>query len=115
MRTLKKSLILCMLLGAAGTVSAQLNMPDPTVPGSSMNNPVRLMAPSDVMVDRQIARWLRTHYPGWSADPYEIQDMGMERFAVVRISAANQQNRRVYFKLISNQNDPEARDTSFPF
>ena len=114
MKTLKNTLILCMLLGASGAF-AQINMPDPTLPGSSMNNPVRIVATSELMIDRHIRRWLRQHYPGWDAEAFEMQDMGHERFAVVRISATNQQSRRVYFRVIANQNDPEARESTFPF
>ncbi len=114
MRALKNTLILCTLL-AAGVAFAQINMPDPTLPGGSPNTAVRIVATSEMMIDRTIKRWLRTHYPGWEAEPYDIQDMGPERYAVVYISATNQTRRRIYFRLIADQNDPDARDSSSPF
>jgi hypothetical protein len=115
MRMLKKTLILCTLLGAGGLAQAQVNLPDPTLPGASHNSAVRIVATSEIMIDRSIRRWLRAHYPGWQADPYEIQEMGPERYAVVNITAPNNPGRRIYFRLISSQADPEAHDSSFPF
>jgi hypothetical protein len=115
MKTLKNSLILCGLLGLASLASGQISMPDPTIPGGSINSAVRIVATSEIMIDRFIRRWLRTHYPGWDADQYDLQEMGPERYAVVNISAANQPNRKVYFRIIENQNDPEARESGFPF
>ncbi len=116
MRTLKHTLILCTLLGAARLAFAQIDMPDPTLPGGSPNTAVRIVAVSETMIDRHIQRWLRTHYPGWNAEPYDIQEMGPERYAVVHISAENKSSRRIYFRLIANQNDPDARgDSAFPF
>jgi hypothetical protein len=116
MNALKNSLIACGLLGIASLASAQVNLPDPTLPGSSMNNAVRIVATSELMIDRFIKRWLRTHYPGWDADQIDLQDMGDERFAVVNISTANQPSRRVYFRLVQNPQDPDAREGGvFPF
>lgn len=106
------SLIAVTLLGACSTASAQVNMPDPNSPGGSMNTAVRIVAPNDLMIDRFITRWIRTHYPGWDADPYELQELGPERYAVVYIRAANQPGRRLYFRLQKNQNDPN--DSPFP-
>jgi hypothetical protein len=71
---------------------------------------VRLVVTSDLMVDRQISRWLRQHYPGWTADPHEFQEIGTERYAIVFISAPNQMSRRVYFRVMRNQNE----DDNFP-
>jgi hypothetical protein len=116
MKSLRNTLALCGLLGIAGMTIAQVKMPDPTIPGGSPATAVRLVAPSELMIDRQIRRWLRTHYPGWSADHHEIQEMGVERYAVVRITADNQPMRRVYFRLISSPSDPEGREGgSLPF
>jgi len=96
--------------------AAQVNMPPPGLPGSSPDYAVRVVAQNELMVDRFVQRWLRTHYPGWEADQYDLQDMGPERYAVVNISAANHPNRKVYFRIIENQNDPEAREGgAFPF
>ena len=44
---------------------------------------VRLVATSEIMIERSIKRWLRSHYPGWDADPYEIQDMAGERLVCI--------------------------------
>ena len=100
------------LLGAASVAGAQVNLPDPSLPGSSMNNAVRLVVANDLMVDRYITRWLRTHYPGWQADPYEIQEMGEDRFAVVYITSTGNPGRRVYFKLTKNLHDDD--NSGFP-
>jgi hypothetical protein len=114
MQVLKKTLILCALLGAAGSAFAQVKLPDPSLPGGSMVTAVRLVATSELMIERSIKRWLRTHYPGWDSDPYEIQDMAGERYAVVWITAPNNPGRRVYFRVVTNQNDPDAGG-AFPF
>jgi hypothetical protein len=68
-----------------------------------MMNAVRLVATNDLMVDRFIKRWLRTHYPGWDAEPHEFQEMGPERYAVVYITSPNNPGRRVYFRVQKNQ------------
>jgi len=102
-----RSLLVVTLLGAASVAGAQVNLPDPTLPGGSMDSAVRIVAPNELMIDRFIKRWLRTHYPGWDADPYEIKEFGEERYAVVYITSSNNSGRRVYFKLNKTQNDDD--------
>ena len=108
-----KSLIFITLLGAASAASAQVNIPDPSLPGGSMNTAVRIVATNELMIDRYIKRWLRTHYPGWDAEPYDIQDLGMDRYAIVYITSSNNPGRRVYFKLNKTVNDDDD-DNGFP-
>ena len=72
-------LLTVTLLGAASFTLAQVNLPNPQAPGMSMESAVRIVATSDLMVDLSIKRWLRQHYPGWDAEPHEIQEIGMER------------------------------------
>ena len=103
-----------LLLGAAGTAGAQVNIPNPATPGGSFQTAVRMVATSEVMVDRFIQRWLRSHYPGWDADPHEFQDLGNERYAVVYIKHSEHPGRRVYFRVMQSFADPDAGDTS-PF
>jgi hypothetical protein len=98
------------LLGLSTLAIGQINMPTPGAPGSSPDTAVRLVVTNDLMVDRQISRWLRQHYPGWTADPHEFTEIGTERYAVVYISAPNQGGRRVYFRVMRNQNE----DDNFP-
>jgi len=107
-----KSLLIVTLLGAASVAGAQVNIPDPNLPGGSMNTAVRIVATNELMVDRYIKRWLRTHYPGWDAEPYDIQELGMERYAIVYITSSNNPGRRVYFKLNKTVNDDD--DSGFP-
>jgi hypothetical protein len=107
-----KSLLIVTLLGAAPLAGAQVNIPDPNLPGGSMNTAVRVVVTSDIMVDRYIKRWIRTHYPGWDADPYQIQELGMERYAIVYITSTEHPARRVYFKLNKTVNDDD--DSGFP-
>ena len=102
------------LLGAAGVASAQVNLPAPDLPGSSPGNAVRILATNDLMVDRYIQRWIRTHYPGWDSDPVEYQELGPERYAVVYITSANNPGRRVYFRIQSRMNDPDDDGPRFP-
>ena len=104
MKTLK-SLIAATLLGIASVAGAQINMPNPQIPGGSYDTAVRLVVTSDMMLDRQIQRWIRTHYPGWDADPHEFQDLGNERYAVVYITSANNPGRRVYFRVQKHMNE----------
>jgi len=66
------------------------------------------------MVDRFVQRWIRTHYPGWDADPIEYQDIGTERYAVVYITSSNNPGRRVYFRVQSRLNDPTDDGAPFP-
>ncbi len=115
MKTIRSTFILVMLLGAAGLASAQVNMPNPQLPGGSMETAVRLIASNDLMVDRQIKRWLRTHYPDWDADPHEYMQFGDERYAVVYIRSSNSPGRRVYFRVKSSmaENDDD-RGIGFP-
>lgn len=103
-------LVTAILLGLGSLATGQINMPNPGAPGSSPDTAVRLVSTSDLMVDRQISRWLRQHYPGWSADPHEFMSIGTERYAVVYITAPNQGGRRVYFRVMKNQNE----DDTFP-
>lgn len=102
------------LLGI-GIAQAQLNIPNPTVPGGSMDTAVRLVVTSDLMVDRQIKRWLRTHYKEWDADPHEFTNFGDERYAVVYISHKDHPGRRVYFRLLQSHADPDNDSSTFPF
>ena len=95
------------LLGFASIAGAQVNIPNPSAPGNSPDSAVRLVATSDLMVDRFIARWLRTHYPGWSADPHEFMEIGFERYAVVYISSPDNPGRRIYFRVMKNQNEDD--------
>jgi hypothetical protein len=101
-----------ILLGAASFALAQVNLPNPQTPGMSPETAVRLMVTSDLMLDRSINRWLRQHYPGWNADPHEIMEIGMERYAVVFISTSNQPSRRVYFRIASSPG--EDSEAGFP-
>jgi hypothetical protein len=109
-----RRLVAITLLGVAGMAGAQVNMPNPAAPGGSFQSAVRLVATSELMVDRFITRWLRTHYPGWNADPHEFQDLGSDRYAVVYITHAEHPGRRVYFRVLQSQADPDAGG-SFPF
>jgi hypothetical protein len=106
------SLLAASLL-VAPAAFAQISLPNPQVPGSSPNNPIRLVSTSDLMLDRAVRRWLNQHYPGWTADALEIREIGFERFAVVNISAPNQEDRRVYFKLATRQTDDDPHE-GFP-
>ena len=107
MKTLQRLAVLT-LLGFAPIAGAQLNMPNPAAPGGSPESAVRLVATNDIMVDRFIARWLRTHYPGWNADPHEFMEIGMERYAVVYISAPDNPGRRVYFRVMKHQMEDDS-------
>jgi len=98
------------LLGIGSLATGQINMPNPGAPGSPPDTAQRLVSTTDLMVDRQISRWLRQHYPGWTADPHEFMEIGAERYAVVYITAPNQSGRRVYFRVMKNQNE----DDNFP-
>jgi hypothetical protein len=101
-------LVAVTLLGAAGMAGAQVNMPNPAAPGGSFQSAVRVVATSELMIDRFITRWLRAHYPGWNADPHEFQDLGNERYAVVYIQHPEHPGRRVYFRVLQSQADPDA-------
>lgn len=114
MKTIRTAIVVGTLLGVSAVGSAQINMPAPDTPGSSPNTAVRIMAANDLMVDRFIQRWLRTHYPGWDADPVEYQEIGPERYAVVFISNSNNPSRRVYFRVVSRPNDPTDDRSPFP-
>ena len=98
------------LLGASFLAFGQVNLPNPQAPGNSPDSAVRLVVTSELMVERQITRWLRQHYPGWTYDPHELMEIGMERYAVVYISSAQGGGKRVYFRLQRNQNE----DDNFP-
>lgn len=102
-----KRFLAATLLGAASVAGAQVNMPDPSLPGGSLNTAVRIVVASDIMIDRYITRWIRTHYPGWDAEPYEIQEMGEDRYAIVYITSKGNPGRRVYFKLTKNIHDDD--------
>ena len=101
------SLLAVTLLGAASIAGAQLKMPHPAEPGMSMDSAVRLLVTSELMVDRSIQRWLRRHYPGWDAQPHEIRHFGDEVYAIVNISAQNQTDRKVYFRLMQHQKEED--------
>lgn len=113
MKIIRAAFIVCSLLGA-GAASAQINMPQPGTPGSSPDYAVRIVGTSDLMVDRFIKRWLRTHYPGWDSDAPEFMEIGPERYAVVYITNANNPSRRVYFRVQSRMNDPDDMGSPFP-
>lgn len=102
------------LLGI-GAAQAQLSIPNPAAPGGSFESAVRLVSTSDLMLERQIGRWLRTHYPGWDADPHEFQNFGDERYAIVYIRHKDQPGRRVYFRILQSHADPDNQSDSFPF
>ena len=102
MNTLQRFAVIT-LLGFAPDAFAQLNMPNPAAPGGSPESAVRLVATNDIMVDRFISRWIRTHYPGWNADPHEFMEIGMERYAVVYITAPDNPGRRIYFRVMKHQ------------
>jgi hypothetical protein len=108
-------LLAITLLGAAGMAGAQIDMPNPGAPGGSFESAVRIVATNDFMIDRFISRWLRTHYPGWSADPHEFQELADERYAVVYISHSDHPSRRVYFRILQSHADPDNRGPAFPF
>ncbi len=72
-----------------------------------MQSAVRIVATNEVMVDRFIQRWLRTHYPGWDADPHEFTEVGPERYAVVYITSPNNPGRRIYFRVQKHQNEDD--------
>ncbi len=100
------------LLGISMVAVAQVNLPDPNAPGLSINSAVRIIATNDVMVDHYIKRWLRQHYPGWSANPHEFREIGMERYAVVYITSGEQPARRVYFRVARHPSEDD--DNPFP-
>ena len=102
------------LLGL-GFAHAQIDMPNPSQPGGSFETAVRIVATNELMIDRFISRWLRTHYPGWDADPHQFQDLGDERYAVVYISHKDHPSRRVYFRVLQSQADPDNNGAGFPF
>ncbi len=108
------SLVAVTLLGAASVAGAQINIPNPQLPGGSFESAVRLVVTNEMMLDRQIKRWIHTHYPGWDADPHEIQNLGEERYAIVYITSANNPGRRVYFRVQRSQADGNNEPGSFP-
>jgi hypothetical protein len=100
-----------ILLGVSTLAVAQVNLPNPQSPGMSPDSAVELLAPSDLMVDRYIKRWLQQHYPGWTAEPHQFMEIGTERYAVVYISSAKETSRRIYFRVKKNPME----DDSSPF
>lgn len=113
MKSINRFLVIT-LLGVSGAAFAQIELPNPGTPGGSFDSAVRLVVTSELMLDRQISRWLRTHYPGWDADPHEFQQMGDERYAVVYISHKDHPSRRVYFRILQSQADPDAQGQALP-
>ena len=111
MTTFRAILVTLLVSGAA---SAQINLPDPNLPGSSPDSAVRIVVGNELMADRVISRWLRTHYPNWRSDPIEFQDIGFERYAVVQIHADNNPSRRVYFRIQDARNPRDDDGPSFP-
>ena len=107
MKTLE-CLVVITLLGFAPDAFAQISMPNPTAPGASPESAVRIVSTNELMVDRFIQRWLRTHYPGWDANPHEFTEIGMERYAVVYITSPNNPGRRVYFRVMKDQNEEDS-------
>jgi hypothetical protein len=100
-----------VLLGVSSVAVAQVNLPAPNSPGMSPDSAVELLAPSDLMVDRYIKRWLQMHYPDWTAEPHQFMEIGSERYAVVYITSANAPARRIYFRVKKNPME----DDSSPF
>lgn len=100
-----------ILLGVSTLAVAQVNLPNPQSPGMSPDSAVELLAPSDIMVDRYIKRWLQMHYPGWTAEPHQFMEIGTERYAVVYITSASAPSRRIYFRVKKNPME----DDSSPF
>lgn len=117
MKTLYQAIarVVALTLLGVGLAQAQVSMPDPTAPGASMDSAIRLVTTNDLMLERQISRWLSKHYPGWDADPHEFQDFGDERYAVVYIRHKDHPGRRVYFRILTSHADPDARPEGFPF
>jgi len=117
MKVLAKPLggLVASALLAVGIAHAQISMPNPGAPGGSFDSAVRIVATSDMMIDRFIARWLRSHYPGWDPDPHEFQELGDERYAVVYITHKDHPGRRVYFRVLKSHADPDNQSSNFPF
>jgi hypothetical protein len=107
MNTIRKLAALLTLLGVTAAASAQVNIPNPHEPGNSMVSAVRIVATSDMMVDRTIRRWIRSHYPGWNAEPHEFQELGNERYAVVYMTHPENPSRRIYFRIVQSFADPD--------
>lgn len=112
MKTIKSGLILCTLLGAMH-VHAQVNLPTPGQPGSTPNNAVKIISTSELMVDRDIERWLRRNCKGCSWTRPEYQEIGDTRYAVVDVTSQNDQQRRMYFRISSRQIDQGDDDFGF--
>jgi hypothetical protein len=108
------SLVAITLLGVSSAAMAQVNVPDPSAPGMSPGTAVRIHSTSDLMVDRVITSWLRKHYPGWTAEPHEFQEIGFERYAVVYITSPNTPGRRVYFRVLTSQSDDDT-NAGYPY
>ena len=108
------NVVVAVILLGAVSAGAQVNLPNPQMPGGSFDTAVRLVVTSEIMLDRQIKRWLRSHYPGWDADPHEFQDLGDERYAVVYITSPNNPGRRVYFRVQKNPNEAMEPGAGFP-
>src|SRR3954464_10820974 len=115
MKIFRRTTAVVTLLGTATLGFAQINLPSPDLPGSSPGQAVRIVAANDLMVDRMVQRWIRTHYPGWDADPIEYQEIGPDRYAVVYITSANNPGRRVYFRIQSRMNAPTDDGAAFPW
>jgi hypothetical protein len=96
---------------------AQVNIPNPMAPGNSPDSAVRVIATNDLMVERFIRRWLRSHYANWHADPHQYMNLGMEKYAVVYITSPENPGRRIYFRVQSHPGDPDDSDSrdAFPF
>ena len=109
------SIAAIVLLGAGSAANAQINMPNPNVPGGSYQTAIRLIATNDLMLDRQIKSWLHRHYPDWDTEPHEMIDLGGERYAVVYISSKDNPGRRVYFRVAGSQRDQNEDSDTSPF
>jgi hypothetical protein len=88
-----------ILLGVSTVAVAQLGMPSPAAPGMSPESAVHVVAQNELMVERFIQRWVRSHYPNWDAQPYELKEIGPDRYAVVYITNANEPGRKLYFRV----------------
>ena len=107
MKTIRSLAILCTLLGVAVAAGAQVNIPNPHEPGNSHISAVRIVATNEFMIERTIRRWLRSHYPGWDAEPHQFQEIGPERYAVVYITHPDNPGRRIYFRIQQSYADPD--------
>jgi hypothetical protein len=94
---------------------AQVNIPNPMSPGNSPDSAIRVIAANELMVERFIKRWIRSHYRDWHADPHEYMNIGMEKYAVVYITSPDSPGRRIYFRVQKHPGDPDESDARDAF